>query len=714
MFILLLVLTAASSKLILMSDVTGSLTAIDSTGTVHWSLDTGMPFVSSYYSEDALEGTEVVYFPTNEGELVTFENKQFKLGSMTIAQFVDACPLISDTGLYFVGEKKTRGYSIEVNTGRVVAYYADLKAQVLETSSDQVMFIALVDYHVQALRVDDMKIHWNITYTQVKPAPSDSVMSYDTVDVRKAIESSGLTGQLVRSDTSESGALVPQNAYAKTRGRIKSIDNFALYVELLPDNYVLEADSKIFPLTIDRSLLAIEGKTEEAIDGMDLRSVVILLAITYLAWSLRPKSVSKPPIVQKVMSDMQVGTESAPSSPVKPEPKLPKNWKVVGQLSIFTDKVLGTGSNGTTVFEGTWQERPVAVKRILKQLSHFARKEMKLLLKTDSHPAVVSFYAWEEDDTFVYLAMEKCVGNLSLIVDLSNPKKSRSVQMKLASAPNKFALLEQAAQGIAYLHSMNIVHRDIKPMNILIDQFNNAKIADMASGKTLKANQSFGTHGHGSFGWQPAEVLRKSRRTLAVDVFSLGCTFYYTLCDGKHPFGQRMQRDTNILAGRYDLSGLSPLAYHLVSKMIALESVDRPTIHQVINHPLFWPAEKKLTFMQDLSDWLEVHEEMDPAYEAACSSVITGPWRSYLDPELAENIEKYRKYNSTSAKDLLRVIRNKRHHYNELPPEIKKLFGSVPEGYCQYFETKFPVLLPACIDFVATLTGEPLYAQYFS
>jgi serine/threonine-protein kinase/endoribonuclease IRE1 len=51
--------------------------------------------------------------------------------------------------------------------------------------------------------------------------------------------------------------------------------------------------------------------------------------------------------------------------------------------------------------------------------------------------------------------------------------------------------------------------------------------------------------------------------------------------------------------------------------MIALDPAERPIIHQVINHPLFWSAERKLAYMQDLSDWLEVHEDMDGAYEAA-------------------------------------------------------------------------------------------------
>lgn len=220
MIILLLALAAAQRPppLVLMSDISGSLTAIDTTGAVHWSLETGRPLVSSFYSEEALEGNEAVFLPTTDGELVTFENSQFKLGAMSIAQFVDACPLISDSGLYYVGEKKTRAYSIEVSTGRVVAYYADLKSETLQTHSDQVVFISLVDYIVQALRVEDMKVHWNITYTLIKPAPSDSILYYESLDVRKAIESSGLTGkQLLANDASTPGALVPQSTYSKVK-----------------------------------------------------------------------------------------------------------------------------------------------------------------------------------------------------------------------------------------------------------------------------------------------------------------------------------------------------------------------------------------------------------------------------------------------------------------------------------------------------------------
>ena len=62
-------------------------------------------------------------------------------------------------------------------------------------------------------------------------------------------------------------------------------------------------------------------------------------------------------------------------------------------------------------------------------------------------------------------------------------------------------ILQDSARGLAFLHSMNIVHRDIKPMNILIDSQGNGKIADMASGTKLKDASTYETVAMGSIGW---------------------------------------------------------------------------------------------------------------------------------------------------------------------------------------------------------------------
>ena len=209
-------------------------------------------------------------------------------------------------------------------------------------------------------------------------------------------------------------------------------------------------------------------------------------------------------------------------------------------IEVYLDKILGNGSQGTTVYEGLFQQRSVAVKRMLKNCIKEAKQEVALLIKADAHPNVVSFFAWEEDQAFVYLALEKCVGTLSEFV--TEPSKKKKKQSKFKKLVDPLKILNDSAKGLSYLHKLNIAHRDIKPMNILIDSKGIAKIADMASGKRLsKDASSFGTQAHGSAGWQPREVLLNQRRTKTVDIFSLGCTFYYALTKGQHPFGSRFQ-----------------------------------------------------------------------------------------------------------------------------------------------------------------------------
>lgn len=67
-------------------------------------------------------------------------------------------------------------------------------------------------------------------------------------------------------------------------------------------------------------------------------------------------------------------------------------------------------------------------------------------------------------------------------------------------------------------------------------------------------------------------------------------------------------------------------------------------------------------------------------------------------------------------RDLLRALRNKRHHYGDLPDATKRVLGSVPDGFEAYFSARFPRLLLHVFKILGEdqkVRDEPLFRPYF-
>jgi len=222
------------------------------------------------------------------------------------------------------------------------------------------------------------------------------------------------------------------------------------------------------------------------------------------------------------------------------------------------------------------------------------------------------------------------------------------------------------------------------------------------------------------------EERRRKKRTLKVDVFSLGCVFYYVLTTGDHPFGEWFEREGNIMSGTVNLSGVQsdPIAVDLIGWMLDMDPLKRPSSKEVCQHIFFWSYAKRLEFLVEFSDRLE-HEQPDApimlAVEAysinanSATSIIGTRWDRRLDPLLLEDMKKFRKYDTSSVRDLLRVIRNKRHHFNELSTELKSSIGSLPNGFYSYFHNRFPSLLLHCAEIANKhLSTEKTFAAFLS
>ncbi|OMJ24069.1 Serine/threonine-protein kinase/endoribonuclease IRE1 [Smittium culicis] len=713
----------------------------------------------------------------------------------------------------------------------------------------------------------------------------------------------------------------------------------------------------------------------------------------------------------------------------------------------LSDEVVGYGSHGTVVYLGSFEGRPVAVKRLLLDFYSSATLEVRILQEADTHANVIRYFCSEMSKNFLFIALELCAGSLYDAINYQNldffsKRQSRDNSKSAYDLLSKISpkrVLYQLAMGLHHLHQMKLVHRDIKPQNILLalpvnhiknmksrsaykntNGFNNGAqaspadpkidpgpkffnpfsdldienisgeprvvISDFGLSRVLQGEESsfFNTiqfkspgnnngnpvlHGAGgTIGWRAPECFEDNvpaksiyynispknsavdsqnskispnfqnssdstcqknssgttvisdlsidevspytsrgaavnlkdynektipisedisagnsyelgphnenqaenlysndsyglsgslstenicnnalgrKMTRKMDIFSLGCVYYYFLTQGNHPFGDRYSREQNILDNKFDLSLLEEMSFinttyqssynnrfgergssgvdrsttviessiearDLIAHMIQRNPKFRPSTTSILVHPYFWSASKRLLFIQDVSDKLESHAkflkavttvpaknnensanknestkgnnkkkqkgqnpnkkanltpntknfqnknncsnsdnfedtekeepeevkraklildefEMHSEYvletktdaEAGAGWSRVGPlgWDKKLDRHLRNDLGSFRKYNFYKLRDLLRVIRNKKHHYQDLDIDLQNSLGPVPEGFCRYFESRFPNLLLHCYYFVLendSIRNDSLFSQYFS
>jgi hypothetical protein len=190
-------------------------------------------------------------------------------------------------------------------------------------------------------------------------------------------------------------------------------------------------------------------------------------------------------------------------------------------------------------------EREVALKRIgllpgadSTDLAR-AEREARLAARLD-HPNVVAVFnlVVDSDTDSRWLVMEYVDGTTL----------SRLVRERGGLSPDEAApLLRQAADALAAAHAAGIVHRDVKPSNILVDRSGRVKLTDFGIAR-ISSDPSLTQTGMvtGSPAYLPPEVASGERGDEAVDVWSLGATIFYVL-SGRTPY----EMGDNVMGGLY-------------------------------------------------------------------------------------------------------------------------------------------------------------------
>jgi DNA-binding beta-propeller fold protein YncE/predicted Ser/Thr protein kinase len=183
-------------------------------------------------------------------------------------------------------------------------------------------------------------------------------------------------------------------------------------------------------------------------------------------------------------------------------------------------------------------ERPVALKLIAPQLAEdpgfrerFAR-ESRVAASID-HPNVIPIYYTGEHDGTLYIAMRYVEGS-----DLRT-----LVRAEGRLDPGRAAhIVGQVASALDAAHARGIVHRDVKPANVLLGAGDHAYLTDFGLTKSLTSHTVSTRDGGwvGTLGYVAPEQIRGGRIDARADVYALGCVLYHAL-SGTPPY----QRDTD-------------------------------------------------------------------------------------------------------------------------------------------------------------------------
>ena len=176
--------------------------------------------------------------------------------------------------------------------------------------------------------------------------------------------------------------------------------------------------------------------------------------------------------------------------------------------------------------------RKVAVKVLRGDLSNdekFVRRFQREALSASSlnHPNIVEMYDVGEDDGDFYIVMEYVEGkNLKQLI-------KRRTRLSISEVID---IMKQLTDGIAHAHDSFIIHRDIKPQNILILDNGLVKITDFGIAVALNSTQLTQTNSvMGSVHYLPPEQAAGKGATFKSDIYSLGILMY-ELVTGTLPF----------------------------------------------------------------------------------------------------------------------------------------------------------------------------------
>ncbi|CAN1269045.1 Mitogen-activated protein kinase kinase kinase 1 [Linum perenne] len=243
--------------------------------------------------------------------------------------------------------------------------------------------------------------------------------------------------------------------------------------------------------------------------------------------------------------------------------------------------LLGRGSFGS-VYEGISHDGFFfAIKEVslLDQGSQAKQKVQEIdLLSQFEHENIVQYYGTDKDESNLYIFLE--LVTKGSLMSLYQRYDLRDSQVS--------AYTRQILHGLKYLHDRNVVHRDIKCANILVDANGSVKLADFGLAKATKLNDVKSMKGTAS--WMAPEVVNRKNQGygLPADIWSLGCTVLEMLTH-RIPYSDLEPMQALFRIGRgvppTVPESLSEDARDFIVQCLQVKADGRPTAARLLDHP---------------------------------------------------------------------------------------------------------------------------------
>ncbi|CAN0904653.1 Phosphoenolpyruvate carboxylase kinase 1 [Linum grandiflorum] len=208
--------------------------------------------------------------------------------------------------------------------------------------------------------------------------------------------------------------------------------------------------------------------------------------------------------------------------------------------------------------------------------------EPKILTLLSPHPNLIHLHRTYEDDSHLHMVMDLCPNS-----DLHTLIVANGGALPEAEARSIFAQLMSA---ISHCHWNGVVHRDVKPDNVLFDSWNSVKLADFGSAEVV-AEAAAATGVVGTPYYVAPEVLLGREYGEKVDVWSAGVVLYIMLAGFPPFYGETaVEIFDAVLRGNLRFptmvfQSVSPGAKDLLRRMLCKDVSRRFSADQVLRHP---------------------------------------------------------------------------------------------------------------------------------